>query len=163
MRIGLLSDTHGFMDDRLVPFFVNCDEIWHAGDIGIPSVLDPLALICPVKAVFGNIDDRVVRSFCPEFLYLEREGLRVLIIHIAGPFSKYNEKVRNLIREYQPGLLVCGHSHILKIAYDPNFSLLYVNPGAYGIQGFHQVRTALRFEIHNANIQKMEVLEVPRG
>lgn len=163
MRIGLLSDTHGYIDDKAVSFFQDCEEIWHAGDIGLNSVLNALSPICPVKAVFGNIDDKLTRLSCPEYLVMEREGLKILMIHIAGPFAKYYGNVRKLILEHKPGMLVCGHSHILKISYDQSFSLLYVNPGAYGIQGFHQVRTALRFEILNCAVKNMEIYEISRS
>lgn len=164
MKVGLLSDTHGFIDDKLNSFFENCDEIWHAGDIGDFSVIQPLQKICKsVIAVYGNIDGMGIRQTYPEFHFLVRENLKILIIHIAGSMSIYNPLTRKLIMQYEPEVLVCGHSHILKIAYDPKFKLMYINPGAYGIHGFHQFRTAARFEIVGNQLTNMQILEVKKS
>ncbi|MBK7232792.1 MAG: metallophosphoesterase family protein [Saprospiraceae bacterium] len=162
MRIGLLSDTHSYIDHKLEQFFFGVDQIWHAGDLGDIKVYDYLKSLSDVKLVYGNIDDSNVRQHFTESLILEIEGMIILMIHIAGSLGNYNQLTRKLINEHKPNILVCGHSHILKIAFDHKYNLLYVNPGAYGIHGFHLVRTALRFEINSGNISKMEIFEQPR-
>lgn len=160
-KIGLLSDTHSFLDPQLEKLFENCDEIWHAGDIGSNSVTQKLAEWKPLKAVHGNIDGGVVRQSFPEFQFFEIDGLKILMIHIAGSTGKYNSRVRQLIKDYgTPDVLVCGHSHILKVVKDPIYSFLYMNPGAAGVHGFHKIRTALRFDIENGRPKNLEVIEL---
>lgn len=161
MLIGLLSDTHGFLDEKILPFFENCDEIWHAGDIGDHTILERLESVKPVRAVFGNIDDQAMRAKLPEDLRFECEGLDVLITHIGGTPPNYNPRVRKILHANPPGLFICGHSHILKIKPDPNLNnMLFVNPGAAGNQGFHAIKTIVRFEIARGAVRKMEVIEL---
>ena len=160
MKIGLISDTHGYMDDRIAHHFEYCDEIWHAGDIGKSSVLDELELLAPVHAVFGNIDGTDVRKRVPEVLIEERQGLKIAMIHIAGSFGKYNTQTKEIIEKHNPGLLICGHSHILKITFDSVNNLLYLNPGAAGRSGFHHIRTLCRFDVIDGEIQTMEAIEL---
>ncbi|HTF81759.1 MAG TPA: metallophosphoesterase family protein [Cytophagales bacterium] len=147
MKIGLLSDTHGYLDPRLFEYFSEVDEIWHAGDIGDIAIADKLAAFKPFRAVYGNIDTQEARAMYPEHMFVEIGGFRVLMIHIAGAMGSYNPTTRTLIKDLKPDLLVCGHSHILKVAFDQKYNLLYMNPGAAGNHGFHQEKTALKFEI----------------
>jgi uncharacterized protein len=160
MKIGLLSDTHGYLDERLFDYFKDVDQVWHAGDIGQLALADSLAQFKPFKAVYGNIDDASIRVVYPEFELYEVEGLKVLNIHIAGSFGKYNAKVKALIKEHKPGMLVCGHSHILKIAFDAPNNLLYMNPGAAGNHGFHKEKTALKFEISNGKPENLMLVKL---
>lgn len=160
MHIGLLSDTHGFLDPEFQSLFKDCDEIWHAGDIGTQDVWDELNHLKPVRGIYGNIDDAAMRSQVPEVMNIELEGLRVLMIHIAGPPGKYNSKVKQLIREFTPGLLICGHSHLLKVQFYKEWGHLYINPGAAGHHGFHVIRTAMRFKIRHGQIIQAEVIEL---
>jgi putative phosphoesterase len=162
LKIGLLSDTHGYFDDSIFDAIRDVDEIWHAGDIGSLHVMDRLKEIAPVRAVFGNIDDHRVRTEWPEYVFIEENGIRFLMIHIAGRLGTYNPRVRELIAEYQPGFLICGHSHILKVQYDNRFNLLYVNPGAVGQHGFHVVRTLITFEISAGKVTEMKAVELGR-
>jgi putative phosphoesterase len=159
-KIGLLSDTHGFLDERVLHHFENCDEIWHAGDIGKLEVAEKLAAFKPLKAVFGNIDGPEIRNKFPEDMIFETEGLKCYLLHIAGSPPRYNPAVRNKITANKPGLLVCGHSHLLKVVSDPDHKLLFLNPGAAGQAGFHKMRTIIRFEITNKKIQNMQVVEL---
>ena len=159
-KIGLLSDTHGFLDESLLTHFQNCDEIWHAGDIGNLEVADRLEAAKPFKAVFGNIDGQKARLRYPENLRFDCEGVNVWITHIGGYPGKYDRRVREEIKANPPSLFICGHSHILKVMPDKQLSLLHLNPGASGIEGFHKMRTAMRFELENGKIQALEVIEL---
>lgn len=159
-RILLLSDTHAYLDDAMLKYIAEADQIWHAGDIGNELVHEKITVLKPLKAVYGNIDDANCRKIFPETIYFEEEGVSVLMIHIAGPFGKYNPKVNALIHTHKPKLLVCGHSHILKVAYDKKNELLYVNPGAAGKHGFHKIRTLLRFILEKGEIKNLEVIEL---
>jgi len=164
MRIGLISDTHGYLDSKVAKYFKNVDEIWHAGDIGTLDVLEKLVEIKPVKAVYGNIDGQEIRNVCPEYLHFIMEGVSVLMIHIADKVSKYNPQVIRLLKNYHPKLLICGHSHILKVAPDKSNNLIYVNSGAAGRYGFHKIKTLLRFTLENGEIKDLEVVELgPRS
>ncbi len=158
-RIGLLSDTHSFLDERLFIHFEACDEVWHAGDIGSPQVLDQLEAFRPVRAVFGNIDGAELRARLPENLRFECEGVDVLITHIGGYPGKYAPRIRPLLQAHPPKLFVCGHSHILKVMYDKTLGLLHLNPGACGKEGFHKVQTVLRFTLSEGRISDLEVVE----
>jgi uncharacterized protein len=161
MKIGLISDTHGFLDERIRDYFKDCDEIWHAGDIGNVSLIETLEQWKPVRAVFGNIDDIEIQSRCPEDLHFECEGLNVWITHIAGSPPRYNSRIRQQLAIQVPDMLICGHSHILKIGRDPTQkNMLFVNPGAAGHQGFHSIRTIIRFSIEKASVANMEVIEL---
>ena len=159
--IGLISDTHGFLDPKVFQYFDQCDEIWHAGDVGSEDILTKLELFKPLKAVYGNIDGGVVRQALPEDLLFVCEGMKVYMTHIGGSPGKYNAKVKKTIQEIKPEIFICGHSHILKIISDPVYKpLLYLNPGAAGVHGFHQVRTLLRFKIDKGKLSDMQVIEL---
>lgn len=161
-RILVMSDTHGHLDDSVAAYFEGSDEIWHAGDIGtldLPARTEGFGLL---RAVWGNIDDQMMRRQFHEVEVFDLEGFKIMIIHIAGQFERYTPKVRELIAIHKPGILVCGHSHILKIAFDKKNQLLYLNPGAAGIHGFHKVRTLVRFNLEENRISGMEVIELGR-
>lgn len=160
MKIGLLSDTHGFLDPKVPDYFKDCDEIWHGGDFGY-GVLEQLELLKPVKAVFGNIDDKILRAKLPEDLWFVCEGLTIYMTHIGGAPPNYNPRVKKILRERVPDIFICGHSHILRIKKDPNYSnMIYLNPGAAGNHGFHTIKTLVRFEIIGKEIKNMEVIEL---
>jgi putative phosphoesterase len=161
MKIGLLSDTHGYLDKKIFHYFAGCDELWHAGDIGDVSVADELELFKPLKAVFGNIDDKDLQTRFPEDLYFNCEGLNVWITHIGGAPPNYNPRVKKILKQNTPNIFICGHSHILRIKKDPSLNnMLYINPGAAGNQGFHPVKTLVRFEISGREIKNLEVIEL---
>ncbi len=159
-KICLVSDTHGHIDDRMLEMASTSDEIWHAGDFGGGNVSEKLAAAKPLRGVFGNIDSISIRMVYPEFLVFAIEEVRVLMIHIAGPFGSYTPAVRNLLEQHRPTLLVCGHSHILKIQRDEKRKMLYMNPGAAGKHGFHKVRTMLRFTIDGKSLTGLEAIEL---
>lgn len=161
-RIGLLSDTHGYFDERYLQHFDRCDEIWHCGDIGSDDVAERLAAFRPLRAVYGNIDGGAVRYNYSEFLAFRCESVNVLMTHIGGYPGRYSPQAYHKIMADRPNLFVCGHSHILKVQYDKSLQMLTMNPGAAGIYGFHQVRTLLRFEIDGADIRNLEVVEMPK-
>lgn len=146
----------------MLPYLEEADEIWHAGDIGNIKVLDRLQETGTVWAVYGNIDDAAVRSECPEYLVRDFGEKRILMIHIAGPLGRYNPHVRELIATHRPDILICGHSHILKVQFDQRFQLLYVNPGATGHHGFHLMRTMITFEIGETGLKNMQAIELGR-
>ena len=154
MKIGLISDTHGYLDPKVFEYFKHCDEIWHAGDIGTEEVLDQLEAFKPTRAVYGNIDGQKIRIRTQEGLIFEIEGKRIMITHIAGNPPGYNATVRKYLTQYHPDVLICGHSHFLKVERDKANSLLFLNPGAAGKHGFHKVKTLLRMEINNGNISR---------
>lgn len=159
-KIGLLSDTHSWLDTRLLDLFAECDEIWHAGDVGRIEVAQQLAQHKPFRAVYGNIDDTAVRQQYPLDLHFELEGVAVYMTHIGGYPGRYTARVKAILDQYKPKLYICGHSHILKIMPDPKRGLLHLNPGACGREGFHLMRTALRFALEDGRIQDMEVIEL---
>lgn len=161
-RIGVLSDTHAFLDERIFEHFKECDEIWHAGDIGSTAVIEKLAAFKTLRAVYGNVDGGSIRINYPEFLSFECEEVSVLLTHIGGYPGRYLPEAKLKILEYQPDLFVCGHSHILKVQFDTSFNMLCINPGAAGLEGFHQVRTLLRFEVDGKKILNLEVIEMPK-
>lgn len=164
MFIGLLSDTHGSLDEQLFEFFSECDEVWHAGDIGNPMVLDALEKFKPVVAVYGNIDDHQLRVRTKEHQRLVRNGMEVWMTHIGGYPGNYDRRVWPQIISSPPGLFISGHSHILKVMHDKELGLLHINPGAAGYHGLHKVRTAVRFRIHEKRIQDLDVIELgPRS
>ncbi len=160
LRIGLLSDTHGYWDDRYESYFSSCDEIWHAGDIGSLALLNRLTELKPVRAVYGNIDSYDIRMVCPQYLRFRAEEMDVWITHIGGYPGKYATEVRPEIYNHPPQLFICGHSHILKVQYDKQLELLHINPGAAGKFGFHAIRTLVRFNIDKKNIQDLEIIEL---
>lgn len=159
-RIGLLSDTHGFLEETVFTHFSNCDEIWHAGDFGTVELARELALFRPLKGVYGNIDDPSIRNSYPEQLVFSCEGVKVMIRHIGGSPPKYNPETRKELQIHQPRLFICGHSHILKVMYDDKLQCLYMNPGAAGKQGWHKVKTLIRFVIDGQEIKDCEVIEL---
>ncbi len=159
-RILLLSDTHSHIDEAICNHALWADEIWHAGDIGNLAVTDKLSDLRPLRAVWGNIDDARARTEFPKDAVFECEGVKVWITHIGGYPGKYPSAIREKIKELRPRLFICGHSHILKVVYDKTFDLLHMNPGAVGKSGFHQVRTMLRFEIHEGAVKNLEVVEL---
>ncbi|MBL7962228.1 MAG: metallophosphoesterase family protein [Flavobacteriales bacterium] len=160
MRIGLLSDTHGWLDPRLKAHFAACDEIWHAGDIGGLEVAEELARWKPLRAVWGNIDDARARSAFPEHQRFNLNGVRVWMTHIGGRPPKYNDAVARELRTAPPTLFICGHTHLCTVKFDEQLGFLYMNPGAAGRHGFHQVRTALRFRISDGKLAELEVIEL---
>ncbi len=161
-RIGLLSDTHSFLDDKVFTYFAECDEIWHAGDIGSAEVADKLEAFKPLRAVYGNIDDKAMQLRFPLDLFFNCEGVDVFITHIGGYPGRYTKRVGDLIKTRRPSLYICGHSHILKVIPDPKYDLLHVNPGACGNEGFHQVKTLVRFTLNAGQIKDLEVIELGR-
>lgn len=161
-KILLLSDTHGYMDDRILHYASEVDEIWHAGDIGNTEVSEALQKIKPFRAVYGNIDGTEIRAEFPLNQVFELEGVKVLMTHIGGYPGRYNERVKKLIQEEKPRLYICGHSHILKVMPDKTRNLIHMNPGAAGLYGQQTVRTMLRFQLHNGKIENPEVIELGR-
>jgi putative phosphoesterase len=159
-KIGLLSDTHGYVDPKIFDYFAEVDEIWHAGDIGSLEVVDTLRAFKPLRGVYGNIDDHLLRREFPEFNRFMCEDVEVLITHIAGKPGKYAKPAHEELLKKAPKLFICGHSHILLVKFDPHFNMLWMNPGACGIKGFHSVKTLLRFEIDGDKIQKLEAIEI---
>ena len=160
-RIGLLSDTHGFIDPSIYKHFAEVDEIWHAGDIGSLDVLDELRAFKPTRAVFGNIDDHEIRKDTKEFLRFTIEDVSVLMTHIAGRPGKYAKPaLAELLQNGAPQLFVCGHSHIALAQFDKRFNMLWLNPGACGYKGFHQVKTIFRFCITGTKIHNLECIEL---
>ncbi|WP_044002648.1 metallophosphoesterase family protein [Hymenobacter swuensis] len=159
-RIGLLSDTHSYLDERIVHHLQGCDEIWHAGDFGTAAVVEELEALAPLRGVYGNIDGRDIRQTQPLVQAFELEGLQVLITHIGGYPGHYSPAGRALVQEQRPGLFISGHSHILKVMPDPRLGLLHLNPGAAGRQGFHKVRTLLRFDVADGRVQNLQVVEL---
>lgn len=160
MKIGLLSDTHGWINPALFEYFAGCDEIWHAGDIGNLQTADKLAEFRPLKAVYGNIDDAAVRTVFRQHMKFKAGDVKVWITHIGGTPGNYDSRVKPLIYEEPPDLFICGHSHIAKVMYDKKGGFLYVNPGAAGYHGFHKIMTAVRFEIDGSKIHDMELIEL---
>lgn len=161
MKILLLSDSHGFLDERLKEYAQACDEIWHAGDIGNVALADTLSGLKPLQAVYGNVDGEAIRRQYPEDLWFDREGLRIWMTHIGGYPPRYNRRVKKILNERVPDVFICGHSHILKVVRDEaRGGMLCLNPGAIGRQGFHKIRTMLRFELSDGKAQHMEVIEL---
>ena len=159
-KILLLSDTHSHIDDTILKYVHQADEVWHAGDIGDLQVTDTIKKLKPLRAVYGNIDDVQARMEFPLNNRFFCEGVDVWITHIGGYPGKYNQAVRQELQINPPKLFICGHSHILKVQFDKTNNLLHMNPGACGIYGFHQVRTMLRFEINGEKIEKLEIVEL---
>lgn len=161
-RIGLLSDTHGYWDARYLEYFESCDEIWHAGDIGSLELALRLQEFRPLRAVCGNCDGGDLRRMFPVKLCWECEGAEVLMTHIGGYPGRYDPGIRQQIYARPPKLFISGHSHILKVQYDRRLGLLHINPGAAGLQGWHLVRTLVRFTARDGAFEDLEVIEIPR-
>ena len=161
MKIGLLSDTHGFLDPKIFDYFAEADEIWHAGDIGDEHVLTSLEHFRPTKAVLGNIDSAKVFHHLPEDWLFTCQGVKVWITHIGGSPPRYNERGKSKLRQHLPDLFICGHSHIMKAQRDPQYNnMLYLNPGAAGNHGFHHIKTIVRFDLEGGKIKNMQVIEL---
>jgi putative phosphoesterase len=161
-KIGLISDTHGYIDRKFIEFFKDCHQIWHAGDIGSNEVIDKLKTNSTFVGVHGNIDDSDIRIEYPEIKRFKCEEIDILIIHIGGYPGNYTSKVKKEFLLKSPDLFISGHSHILKIIYDKKFDCLHINPGAAGNSGFHIVKTAIRFVIDKKEIKDLEILEIER-
>jgi putative phosphoesterase len=161
-KILLLSDTHSYIDDKILKYARAADEVWHAGDIGNLAVTDALQNVKPLRAVYGNIDDAKARLEFPLHNRFFCEGVDVWITHIGGYPGKYNAEIRQEIQARPPKLFICGHSHILKVQFDQRLGLLHMNPGAAGVSGFHKVRTMLRFTIDGDKIGNLEVIEMEK-
>lgn len=158
-RIGLISDTHGYLDDAVFKHFEKCDEIWHAGDFG-SGVAEKLAEFRPLRGVYGNIDGTDIRMQYPELLAFHCEGVKVVMIHIGGYPGRYTAKAKQALATEKPALFISGHSHILKVIYDDKLKCLHMNPGAAGKHGWHKVRTLLRFVVDGAAMKQCEVVEL---
>jgi putative phosphoesterase len=159
-RIGLISDTHGFLDDQVFTFFANCDEIWHAGDFGSYELAEKLSSFKPLKGVFGNVDDQDIRSKYPEDISFVCEGIKVFITHIGGYPPKYNSRTKPLLKKIKPKLFISGHSHILKVIYDESIQCLHMNPGAAGREGWQEMRTIMRFVVDSGEIKDCEIIKL---
>ncbi|MEO6902255.1 MAG: metallophosphoesterase family protein [Bacteroidia bacterium] len=160
VRVALLSDTHNYLDEKIFKYFDSCDQIWHAGDIGTIAVTDQLFKIKPVIGVYGNIDGQDVRKVYPKNQHFMCEGVKVFMTHIGGYPNRYSLEALEEIKKNSPALFICGHSHILKVIFDKKYNLLHINPGAAGIQGFHQVKTLVRFSIDADKIKDLEIIEL---
>lgn len=163
--VGILSDTHGYWDESLNEFFSDCDELWHAGDIGSLELGDKISDFKPLRAVHGNIDDYKTRLVYPEVQLFTVEEVNVMITHIAGYPGRYENKVKEILKKekVKVKVLVCGHSHILRVKYDEQWDLLYINPGSSGNSGFHKVKTAVKLKIGGTRLYDLEVWEKKRG
>lgn len=159
-KILLISDTHSHLDDKLIRHIQEADEVWHAGDIGDAAVTDKIKALKPLRAVYGNIDDQQARSAFPKNLVFTCEEVKVYITHICGKPDNYLKEVQDIIRQEKPNLFICGHSHILKVQYQPKYDVLHMNPGACGMHGFHQIKTVLRFVIDGAEIKDLAIIEL---
>lgn len=159
-KIGILSDTHGYWDDRYIKYFEGCDEIWHAGDIGDITIIEKLESLCPVRAVRGNIDHGEVARKFEAICIFSIENVMVLLTHIGGYPDKWAPGMKKILKDNNINLMVDGHSHILKIMYDKELDLLHINPGAAGQQGWHKKRTLVRLEIEGNNFSNCEVIEL---
>lgn len=161
MKIGLLSDTHSYLDPSIADHFKACDEIWHAGDIGDQELLSKLETYKPVRAVFGNIETMEMQRSLPEDCWFTCEGLSIWMTHIGGAPPHYNPRIKKKLQENIPDIFICGHSHILRMKRDPSYkNMLYINPGAAGNHGFHHIKTIMRFEITEGQLRNVEVIEL---
>ena len=159
-NIGLISDTHGFIDPKIYKYFKNVDEIWHAGDIGTLDVIDELRAFKPLRGVYGNIDGSKIRTEFKEISRFKCENVNVLMTHIGGRPGKYYKNIERMLKEEKPNLFICGHSHILLVKMDPKYNMLWINPGASGYKGFHKKKTIIRFSITKDKIHNLEVIEM---
>ena len=161
-KIILLSDTHNSLDKRFTKHFQNADEIWHAGDIGDIKIIDQLRMYSKVRAVWGNIDNHIIRSEFKENLFFKCEGMKVMMTHIGGYPGRYSKKIISIIEQANPDIFISGHSHILKVIYDKKNNLLHMNPGAMGDYGIHKVKTILSFIIEDEKVKNLNIIEFPR-
>ncbi len=160
LKIGLISDSHSYLDHKAIKFLEEVDEIWHAGDVGEAAVIQQLPKDKVIRGVYGNIDDATIQELFPEWLEFELEGLSVLMTHIGGKPPRYAKGIKDRIKKSRPGLFICGHSHICKVEWDKELNCLYMNPGAVGQQGFHHVRTLLLFELDKGKVTNLRVVEL---
>lgn len=161
LKIGLISDTHSYLDPAVFEHFKEMDEIWHMGDIGEMRVYDELAAFKPTRAVWGNIETLDARHTLPEILDFSVEGIKILMIHIGAIPPNYNTTIKNLLKKHEPNLFLCGHSHILRVLKDKQHqNLVYINPGAAGKHGFHHIRTIMRMHLHEGKVSQLEVVEL---
>ena len=160
IKIGLISDTHNYLDESIAAHFKDCDEIWHGGDFGTIAIADQLKILKPLRGVYGNIDGNDIRSIYPEQLVFMCEEVKVIIRHIGGYPPKYNKETKKELLIHQPQLFISGHSHILKVMYDDKLNCLHMNPGAAGKQGWHTIRTLIRFKIDGKDLKDCEVIEL---
>lgn len=159
-KIGLLSDTHGYLDPKVFEYFAEVDEIWHAGDVGGLEIIDTLEGFKPLRAVYGNIDGHEVRAALPKDEVFMCEGMKIYMTHIGGKPYRYNRDAHAIMLKERPNVFICGHSHILLVQFDKKINALWLNPGACGYKGFHKVKTLLRFEVHGNEMKNMEVIEI---
>ena len=159
-KIGIISDTHGFVNQQINNIFKDCDEIWHAGDIGFNNTIEDFINQHNVKGVYGNIDGQQIRAIFPKIQKFQCENVKVLMTHIGGYPSKYKKEIEAEIKSFKPDIYICGHSHILKIMYDSNYQLIHINPGAAGKEGFHQKRTVVLLSIKDTKIHNIKVVEL---
>ena len=160
MKILLISDTHGYIDEAILSHIKNADEVWHAGDFGTIEVAEKIQKLKPLRGVWGNIDGRDIRNTFPLDNRFSLDGLDVWMTHIGGYPGHYEKRVREILQINPPEIFICGHSHILKVMRDQKYNTLCMNPGAAGIYGFHKMRTMLRFEINQGKIEKLEAIEL---
>lgn len=161
-RVGLLSDTHSFLDEKVFQYFAECDEVWHAGDFGSLEVLQKLQAFKPLRGVYGNIDGHEIRIEMPLDLRFECDGVPVFMTHIGGYPGRYEPRVRKILQEQPPvnGLFISGHSHILKVIPDKTLGFLHINPGACGNEGWHKVKTLVRFTLDKGKISDLQIIEI---
>ena len=158
MKIGLISDTHGFLDPKVFEYFKACDEIWHAGDIGDTTIIQDLNQFKPTRFVSGNIDNGDIRKLVPSYHSFDVEGKCVMIVHIPGRLPYYTKEIKSIWQKHKvPDIMICGHSHILKVEQDKKNNLLYINPGA---AGKHKIRTIIRFDLHDGQLSNMQAIEL---
>ncbi len=161
-KIVIISDTHSYLDEKILNFINDCDEVWHAGDLGDIRVLDQLRALKPLRAVYGNVDGHDIRCQLKEIEDFTVEGMRIVMKHIGGYPKKYEKPILEIMQKNPPNIFISGHSHILKVIYDEKYNCLHMNPGACGNYGIHTVKTALRFVIEGHNVRDLEILEVKR-
>ena len=159
-KIGIISDTHGYIDNQILRLFNDCDQVWHAGDIGYNNNINGFISKHNIRGVYGNIDGSIIRTIYPKNQKFQCEGIRVLMTHIGGYPKKYTPEIEKVITLYKPHLYICGHSHILKIIYDKKYNLLHINPGAAGKEGFHKMRTMITLNINLEKIFNIQVVEL---
>ena len=164
VKIGLISDSHGYIGKDAWKYLEECDEVWHAGDVGDLVTLQALENLSASRVVYGNIDGSEIRLSCPRDLLFEVEGVKVFMTHIGGYPGRYNKRVYEILRNQNPDLFICGHSHILKIIRDKNLDLIHMNPGAIGFKGFHKFRTLITFNLDQGSISEVKAIDLgPRG
>jgi putative phosphoesterase len=163
MKIILLSDSHHSLDERIFPHLEECDEIWHAGDIGNLEVTDKLKTFAPIRAVWGNIDDHTARKAFREITYFKCQKMKVMMTHIGGYPGRYEKGIKEILKDKRPDLFISGHSHILKVMHDKKLDILHMNPGAIGNYGWHKVKTILAFTVNGKEIKDLRVIEFTRG